>query len=140
MLKEYTRMVKTRKISRTRSQMVSAMKHLKAETDKKYWCLYSVLGEEVHVQRSLTGWMGRKGTEPPQNTLIKTKGLERNPREECGCLRRVQTRLSSMVATERDRGNQAKVVTSLGVFCQVALDVSDMKQFVSLFHYGTGKL
>ena len=36
MLKEYTRMVKTRKISRTRSQMVSAMKHLKAETDKKY--------------------------------------------------------------------------------------------------------
>ena len=36
MLKEYMRMVKTRKIPRTRSQMVSAMKHLNAETDKKY--------------------------------------------------------------------------------------------------------
>lgn len=73
--------------------------------------------------------MGRKGTEPPQNTLMKTKGLERNPREECGCLRTVQ--LSSMAATERDRDNQAKLVTSLGVFWQVALDVNDMKEFVS---------
>ena len=36
MLKEYTRMVKTRKRLRTRGQMVSAMKPLKAETDKTY--------------------------------------------------------------------------------------------------------
>lgn len=32
---------------------------------------------------------------------------------------------------ERDRDNQAKLVTSLGVFWQVALDVNDMKEFVS---------
>ena len=35
-LKEYTRMVKTRKSPRTRGQVVSAMKPPKAETDRMY--------------------------------------------------------------------------------------------------------
>ena len=33
----------------------------------------------------------------------------------------------------RDKDNQAKVVTSLGTFYQVALGVNDMKEFVSFY-------
>ena len=69
------------------------------------------------------------------NMLIKTKWLEMNSREECGYLRRVETRFFSMIAAERerDKDNQAKVVTSLGTFYQVALGVNDMKEFVSFY-------
>lgn len=34
---------------------------------------------------------------------------------------------------EREKDNQAKVETSLGVFCQVALGVNDMKEFISFY-------
>lgn len=84
--------------------------------------------------------MGRKGTESPQN-----KHSDKNQR--AGKELQGGVRLSreggdkafSRAATERDADNQAEVVASLGIFCQVALDVDDTKEFASFFHYGTGK-
>lgn len=84
--------------------------------------------------------MGRKGTESPQN-----KHIDKNQR--AGKELQGGVRLSREggdkgfrgAATERDADNQAEVVTSLGIFCQVALDADDTKEFASFFHCGTGK-
>ena len=113
MLKEYTGTVKTGERPRARSQMVSAIKHLSPETDKKCgcsllftpgWVFTAQISRLRDVSTRVPGWMnGQEWYQEAPKTKLINQRIGNEFQWAVGLSKRVETKFSSMVATERER-------------------------------------